>query len=125
MSEGDAISIGRDVSGSVVIHGQGNVVTVYYSDRPAPPEPHGATRLGPNPYRGLSAFQETDHELFFGREALTEQLWKAVARFHETEGARRFLAIVGPSGSGKSFRNTRKEAHAGPSFSRCGDPLHP
>jgi WD40 repeat protein/class 3 adenylate cyclase len=48
-----------------------------------------------NPYKGLRAFAEGDAEDFFGREALTEHL---VARLGET----RFLAVVGPSGSGKS-----------------------
>ena len=48
-----------------------------------------------NPYKGLRAFAEDDAEDFFGREALTEHL---VARLAET----RFLAVVGPSGSGKS-----------------------
>ena len=48
-----------------------------------------------NPYKGLRAFAESDAEDFFGREALTEHL---VERLGET----RFLAVVGPSGSGKS-----------------------
>ncbi|HSM21702.1 MAG TPA: serine/threonine-protein kinase, partial [Rubrivivax sp.] len=54
-----------------------------------------------NPYKGLQAFQEADAEDFFGREALVQQL---VSRLATTAGGResRFLAIVGPSGSGKS-----------------------
>jgi WD40 repeat protein/class 3 adenylate cyclase len=48
-----------------------------------------------NPYKGLRAFVEDDAEDFFGREALTEHL---VERLAQT----RFLAVVGPSGSGKS-----------------------
>jgi WD40 repeat protein/class 3 adenylate cyclase len=48
-----------------------------------------------NPYKGLRAFGESDAEDFFGRESLTEHL---VERLGET----RFLAVVGPSGSGKS-----------------------
>ena len=48
-----------------------------------------------NPYKGLRAFEEADAADFFGREALTRQL---VERLGET----RFLAVVGPSGSGKS-----------------------
>src|SRR5262249_31612196 len=50
------------------------------------------------PYKGLRAFQEADAADFFGRESLVDQL---VARLSE-KGAPRFLAIVGPSGSGKS-----------------------
>jgi class 3 adenylate cyclase len=48
-----------------------------------------------NPYKGLRAFEEADAPDFFGREALTEHL---VERIQTT----RFLAVVGPSGSGKS-----------------------
>ncbi len=50
---------------------------------------------GRNPYKGLHAFGEDDAEDFFGRERLTSDL---VARL----SAERFLAVVGPSGSGKS-----------------------
>ena len=52
-----------------------------------------------NPYKGLLAFGEADAALFFGREALTQQL---LARLAETGPHHRFLAVVGPSGSGKS-----------------------
>lgn len=52
-----------------------------------------------NPYKGLHAFQETDAPDFFGREALTARLVQRVAAQEELA---RFLAIVGPSGSGKS-----------------------
>jgi WD40 repeat protein/DNA-binding SARP family transcriptional activator len=52
-----------------------------------------------NPYKGLLAFQEADAPNFFGREALTDRL---VARLGEEGEAGRFLAVVGPSGSGKS-----------------------
>jgi WD40 repeat protein/class 3 adenylate cyclase len=62
-----------------------------------------AARLAPaipgvvvaNPYKGLRPFEEGDALDFFGREELTGQL---VERLAET----RFLAVVGPSGSGKS-----------------------
>jgi WD40 repeat protein/class 3 adenylate cyclase len=62
-----------------------------------------AARLAPvdpdlrvaNPYKGLHPFEESDAQRFFGREALTREL---VERFADT----RFLAVVGPSGSGKS-----------------------
>ncbi len=52
-------------------------------------------RAGRNPYKGLHAFAEDDAEDFFGRDRLTSDL---VARL----GSERFLAVVGPSGSGKS-----------------------
>jgi energy-coupling factor transporter ATP-binding protein EcfA2 len=47
------------------------------------------------PYVGLEAFRERDYSRFFGRQGLIE---KAI----ETLDARRFLVVVGPSGSGKS-----------------------
>jgi WD40 repeat protein/class 3 adenylate cyclase/DNA-binding SARP family transcriptional activator len=49
----------------------------------------------PNPYKGLLPFEESDAVAFFGREALTREL---VARLADA----RFLAVIGPSGSGKS-----------------------
>ncbi|MFG2236315.1 hypothetical protein ACGFNX_41095 [Streptomyces sp. NPDC048723] len=47
------------------------------------------------PYAGLSAFQPEDADRFFGRERLTGEL---LAKVRD----RRFLAVFGPSGSGKS-----------------------
>lgn len=70
-----------------------------------------------NPYKGLQPFEEADTDLFFGREALVDRL---LARLSEGQGEgksggpaetdnagsgawmNRFLAVVGPSGSGKS-----------------------
>jgi WD40 repeat protein len=52
-----------------------------------------------NPYKGLRAFREADAEDFFGREALINQL---LARISDQDEHNRFLAVVGPSGSGKS-----------------------
>jgi WD40 repeat protein/DNA-binding SARP family transcriptional activator len=48
-----------------------------------------------NPYKGLRAFDEADAPDFFGREALVAQLVEQLAES-------RFVAVVGPSGSGKS-----------------------
>jgi energy-coupling factor transporter ATP-binding protein EcfA2 len=47
------------------------------------------------PFRGLQVFEEEHAPFFFGREALTQHLLEALR-------ADRFLAVVGPSGSGKS-----------------------
>ncbi|MGW8226376.1 MAG: nSTAND1 domain-containing NTPase, partial [Anaerolineales bacterium] len=55
--------------------------------------------LPPNPYKGLRAFEEVDAANFFGRQALTQRL---VARLGENTPGANFLAVVGPSGSGKS-----------------------
>jgi DNA-binding SARP family transcriptional activator/ABC-type glycerol-3-phosphate transport system substrate-binding protein len=52
-----------------------------------------------NPYKGLRAFLEADASDFFGREAVTARLLRSLA---EDDPAARFLAVVGPSGSGKS-----------------------
>jgi WD40 repeat protein/DNA-binding XRE family transcriptional regulator len=59
-----------------------------------------APAVGLPPYKGLHYFDETDAELFFGREGLTNRL---VERLNERIGSdQRFLAIIGASGSGKS-----------------------
>ncbi len=55
--------------------------------------------VAPNPYKGLRPFQQADANDFFGREALTQQL---LARLAERGDSARFLAVIGPSGSGKS-----------------------
>ena len=62
-----------------------------------------------NPYKGLRAFQEADAGDFYGREALVERLLarlsvlqKASSSDGHAPGEGRFLAVVGPSGSGKS-----------------------
>jgi WD40 repeat protein/DNA-binding SARP family transcriptional activator len=52
-----------------------------------------------NPYKGLRPFLESDAADFFGREALVAEL---VGRLSEQGEGSRFLAVVGPSGSGKS-----------------------
>jgi hypothetical protein len=98
-------------------------LTIYVSSRPAEPEPQAvAADIGPNPYKGLSAFQENDADRFFGREQVTQTLWEKFRQLHEVsisqltpqpplfpkerglggEFPLRLLAILGPSGSGKS-----------------------
>jgi DNA-binding SARP family transcriptional activator/class 3 adenylate cyclase/ABC-type glycerol-3-phosphate transport system substrate-binding protein len=52
-----------------------------------------------NPYKGLHAFAEADADDFFGRDSLVDRL---VGRLAEHVEGSRFLAVVGPSGSGKS-----------------------
>ena len=47
------------------------------------------------PFKGLSPFTEKDSHLFFGRQELTLKIIEAVQQ-------NQFLAVVGPSGSGKS-----------------------
>lgn len=48
-----------------------------------------------NPYKGLRPFEEADASDFYGRSVLVERLLTHVK-------AHRFLAVIGPSGSGKS-----------------------
>jgi hypothetical protein len=48
------------------------------------------------PYPGLASFTEADPEYFFGREAEVEAMWAKL------EGPPRLLAIMGPSGAGKT-----------------------
>lgn len=52
-----------------------------------------------NPYKGLRSFSEADADDFFGRETLVQQL---LARLSEGGDLARFLAVIGPSGGGKS-----------------------
>ncbi|GAA2805389.1 hypothetical protein GCM10010452_37670 [Crossiella cryophila] len=64
-------------------------VAAELADTPPPATP------GPEPYVGLGAFQVGDAARFFGREQLVAELDDLVRRH-------RFVAVVGPSGSGKS-----------------------
>jgi WD40 repeat protein/basic membrane lipoprotein Med (substrate-binding protein (PBP1-ABC) superfamily)/transcriptional regulator with XRE-family HTH domain len=63
-----------------------------------------APELGLCPYKGLNYFDETDADLFVGREAWTARLMDRILSMASRGEAnhRRFLAIVGASGSGKS-----------------------
>ena len=47
------------------------------------------------PFRGLEAFRESDQHLFFGREVVTQRITEYLAEHA-------FMAVLGPSGSGKS-----------------------
>ena len=49
----------------------------------------------PNPFPGLRPFMEEEADLFFGRDRQSDELVHRLA-------SRRFLAVVGTSGSGKS-----------------------
>ena len=65
-------------------------------DVPRRRTPVGAAR---NPYKGLRSFLEPDAADYFGREAVTNRLIRSLS---EEGPSGRFLAVVGPSGSGKS-----------------------
>lgn len=51
--------------------------------------------IPPNPYLGLSAFDEKDADFFFGREKFTDELFQMT---HQQP----LVAVIGASGSGKS-----------------------
>ena len=60
-----------------------------------------------NPYKGLRPFEEADSSDFFGREDLVRRLLEQLgetASISDTDSwsGDRFLAVIGPSGSGKS-----------------------
>jgi WD40 repeat protein len=59
-----------------------------------------APASGLPPYRGLFYFDESDSELFFGRENLTESLVDRLISGLKAD--HRFLTVIGASGSGKS-----------------------
>jgi len=59
------------------------------------PFPASKTQAERDPYPGLVAFTEADAEFFFGREAETAAMWRRISRH-------RLLAVIGPSGVGKS-----------------------
>ena len=52
-----------------------------------------------NPFKGLRPFRESDAADFYGRDTLIQEL---LTRLADTHDLARFLAVVGPSGSGKS-----------------------
>lgn len=52
-----------------------------------------------NPYKGLRAFQQADAADFFGRAAMIQRV---LDRLQEPVVENNFLAVIGPSGSGKS-----------------------
>lgn len=52
-----------------------------------------------NPYKGLRAFQQADAADFFGR---ADMIQRVLARLQEDVVENNFLAVIGPSGSGKS-----------------------
>jgi WD40 repeat protein len=116
------LKVSRDAYGVVQLSGSHNSVTIILSGvqeaRAAEAKP-SASNLGPNPYQGLLAFDETTHHLFFGRETLSAELLTGVRRLLRDGGrAPRLLGILGPSGSGKS-----SVARAGliPAIAGCDD----
>jgi hypothetical protein len=99
---GDRYAVGLDALIGAFIHRLG-IATTPAQIAPVevlPPDTHFVPR---NPYKGLKAFTGEDIGDFFGRDALIQDLVKAVGEATAPSETVRFLAvIVGPSGSGKS-----------------------
>ncbi len=55
-----------------------------------------------NPYKGLRSFEEADSLDYFGRDQLVQRLSGKLSPVDEVTLGDKFLAVVGPSGSGKS-----------------------
>ena len=106
MHDSTALSVEQMQHGSILVSGEGHRVIVYQSQRDRDLEPAAKpnlpTKLGPNPYKGLQAFQETDGDRFFGRTEQIAILWEKLRSFYESDTGIRLLPIFGPSGSGKS-----------------------
>lgn len=62
---------------------------------PFGPDVHPEPQEGPCPYRGLAVFDEEHAPFYFGRDAQVQRLLEQLRRG-------RFIAVIGPSGSGKS-----------------------
>jgi transglutaminase-like putative cysteine protease len=103
------------VVGSTLIAGDGNVVTqtvtIIHQYSRAESEPEEPSRslssFPPSPYKGLESFYEEDADRFFGRSAVVDTLWDRLRDLQTPPlpgrpPRPRLLAIIGPSGSGKS-----------------------
>jgi WD40 repeat protein/energy-coupling factor transporter ATP-binding protein EcfA2 len=68
------------------------------------PGPSSASEAvsGESPYRGLLRFEAEHAPFFFGREGLVDWLLHELRTVTSARDRTRFVAIVGPSGSGKS-----------------------
>jgi basic membrane lipoprotein Med (substrate-binding protein (PBP1-ABC) superfamily)/DNA-binding SARP family transcriptional activator len=67
-----------------------------HDERLAPLAPRAETSATASPFKGLHAFQEADANDFFGRDRLVAEVITRIG------GSTRLVALVGPSGSGKS-----------------------
>jgi hypothetical protein len=102
--EGDRNQVIGQVLGGIVVYVSGGQAVFHSGSTESDTSASKSTPsdIDPNPYKGLMAFQETDGDLFFGREKQIGALWEKLRSLHETESAIRVLPIYGPSGSGKS-----------------------
>ncbi|MEO1396442.1 MAG: hypothetical protein AAFV90_26410 [Cyanobacteria bacterium J06634_5] len=99
------IRIEESAVGSAIVSGDGNTIYVIQQateQTPIETDPQNDTDIGPNPYKGLSAFKEADADRYFGREVQIERLWQRFQSLYEQSEVPRILPILGPSGCGKS-----------------------
>ncbi len=105
MDNTQEIKIERDANGNIFVSGNSNIVTIQASQISEASAPEIVPAIGRNPYKGLLTFLEEDTQRFFGRETLVQEIWQRFSRFYAPSGKPsplRLLAILGPSGSGKS-----------------------
>lgn len=89
----------------VPVHADAPLIARMLEERVSPsPRPAFSpeSAVGGNPYRGLAAFDESDAGDFFGRDGIADSLVEDLIRSIRAGAAARLLAVVGPSGSGKS-----------------------
>src|SRR5215469_11860495 len=105
------VTVRESVTGSTIISGDGNTVTIIHQHSRVQSEHEEPSRLPtelpPSPYKGLEAFYEEDVDRFFGRSAVVDTLWDRLRDLQAPPlpgqpRRPRLLAIIGPSGSGKS-----------------------
>ena len=99
-----SIRIEETAVGSTIVSGDGNTVHVIQQilEQRQEETTRVITPVGPNPYKGLSAFQVSDADRYFGREAQVERLWRRFQDLYGQSDFPRFLSILGASGCGKS-----------------------
>jgi len=98
------IRIEESTIGSAIVSGDGNTIYVIQQTLTHRQESEAAatTQIGSNPYKGLLAFQESDVDRYFGREAQIKRLRQHFQQLYEQTRTPRLLPILGPSGCGKS-----------------------
>ncbi|WP_346294308.1 AAA family ATPase [Sphaerothrix gracilis] len=104
------IRIEENAVGSAIVSGDHNTIYVIHQTTEHQHEARRpddtAVSIGPNPYKGLAAFNENDADRYFGREGQVQRLWQRFQDLVEQSGRAdavpRFLPILGPSGCGKS-----------------------
>ena len=74
------VTVRESVTGSTIISGDGNTVTIIHQHSRVEPEREEPSRspseLPPSPYKGLEAFYEEDADRFFGRSTVVGTLWR-------------------------------------------------